>query len=73
MTLEELRKEGAALAIQKKHFPHLTKGPVMCHATPVGMKPNVNATPFEKVRGWRSQCILLRPLYNETAGWTVAD
>lgn len=49
ITLEELRKPNASAFVQEKFGAGLTKAPVLAHATPVGMKPNVDKTPFTEV------------------------
>lgn len=63
VTLADLRKPGAAAEVQKRFGAGLTKAPVLCHATPVGMKPNVDATPFFKdaLEGW---AVVFDAVYN---------
>eukprot|EP00271_Cylindrocystis_brebissonii_P008772 TRINITY_DN23260_c0_g1_i1.p1 TRINITY_DN23260_c0_g1~~TRINITY_DN23260_c0_g1_i1.p1 ORF type:complete len:535 (-),score=109.47 TRINITY_DN23260_c0_g1_i1:925-2529(-) len=63
ITLEELRKPGAAAEVQNRFGQGLSRAPVLCHATPVGMKPNVDQTPFtqEALEGW---AVVFDAVYN---------
>nr|ACF05190.1 3-dehydroquinate dehydratase/shikimate 5-dehydrogenase [Spirogyra varians] len=63
-SVKELTAPDAFEKTLKKFCGHLKKAPVLCHATPVGMKPHVDRTIFADVSALKGYSVVFDAVYN---------